>query len=86
MTRTSFGFGTPIQPDFLNAVAYPKITGLPEDGHLDLLTNDNFLDQPGTIVYDYYEKINRLQASRFAATGLTLTIKGCVVLGPLGNY
>jgi hypothetical protein len=85
MTRTSFGFGTPIQPNFLNAVAYPKITGLPEDGHLDLLTNDNFLDQPGTIVYDYYEKINRLQASRFAVTGLTLTIKGCIILGPLGE-
>jgi len=85
MTRTSFGFGTPIQPEFLNAVAYPKITGLPEDGHLDLLTNDNFLNQPGTIVFDYYEKINRLQASRFAVTGLTLTIKGCIVLGPLGE-
>lgn len=85
MTRTSFGFGTPIQPDFLNAVAHPKITGLPEDGHLDLLTNSNFLNQPGTIVYDYYEKINRLQASRFAVTGRTLTIQGCIVLGPLGE-
>ena len=85
MPRTSFGFGTPIQPEFLNAVAYPKITGLPQDGHLDLLTNDNFLNQPGTIVFDFYEKINRLQSSRFAVTGLTLTVKGATILGPLGD-
>jgi hypothetical protein len=85
MTRTSFGFGTPIQPEFLNAVAYPKITGLPEDGHLDLLTNANFLDQPGTIVYDYYEGINRLKSDRFGIAGLTITVNGFTMLGPLGD-
>jgi hypothetical protein len=85
MTRTSFGFGTPIQPEFLNAVAYPKITGLPEDGHLDLLTNDNFLNQPGTIVYDFYQKIDRLKASRFSVSGLNITVQGCTILGPLGD-
>jgi len=85
MTRTSFGFGTPIQPEFLNAVAYPKITGLPEDGHLDLLTNANFLNQPGTIVYDYYEGTNRLKSDRFGISGLTITVKGFSMLGPLGD-
>lgn len=85
MTRTSFGYGTPIEPEFLNAVAYPKITGLPEDGHLDLLTNDDFLNQPGTIVYDFYKNIDRLKASRFGVSGLSITIQGCSILGSLGE-
>jgi hypothetical protein len=76
MARTSFGFGTPIESDFLNAVAYPKITGLPEDGHLDLLTNANFLNQPGNVVYDFYRYVEALLGEPDTSGGLNFAIKG----------
>lgn len=85
MARTSFGAGSPITPEFMNAVGYPKITGLPLDGHLDLLTNGNFDQNPGNVVYDFYDMSNRLRATKDAAGGLTLRVDGGAILGPNGN-
>lgn len=85
MPRTSFGFGTPIEANFLNAVAYPKITGLPEDGHLDLLTNDNFANVPGNVVYDFYQYANALRGAAATSGGLNFTIQGFRFLKPDGT-
>ena len=85
MPRTNFGFGTPITPEFLNKVAYPKITGLSEDGHLDLITNSQLSNQPGQVLFDLYDNINRLSGSRFGVSGLVVTIRGARVLSPAGE-
>ena len=85
MARTSFGAGSPITPEFMNAVGYPKITGLPLDGHLDLLNNGNFDQAPGNVVYDFYDLANRLRSTKDAAGGLTLRIEGGTILSPNGS-
>lgn len=84
MARTSFGAGTPITPEFMQAVGAPKITGLQEDGHLDLLTNDQFERAPGNVVFDFYERSSRLKASKDLAGGLTLRVEAGSIQGPSG--
>lgn len=84
MARTSWGAGTPITAEFMTAVGSPKITGLPEDGHLDLLTNAQFDQAPGNVVFDFYERSNRLKASRDVAGGLTLRIAAGTIQAPSG--
>jgi hypothetical protein len=85
MPRTNFGSGTPITSDFLNSVGYPKITGLALDGHADLLTNSNFQNTPGTIVYDYYFEADRLKSSVDVSGGLNVKVNGTRMLKPNGE-
>jgi hypothetical protein len=85
MPRTNFGSGTPITSEFLNAVGYPKITGLALDGHLDLLTNANFQNTPGNVVYDFYADADQLKASVDVSGGLNVKVNGTRLLMPNGE-
>lgn len=85
MSRTMFTDFSPITADFLNAVGKPQITGLNEDGHLDLLTNANFQNTPGNVVYDFYQYIDAMLGHADDSGGLNFYIHGFRFLRPNGE-
>lgn len=85
MPRTNFGSGTPITAEFLNAVAYPKMTGLAQDGHGELIRNENLDQNPGSLVFDFYDKNNRLRSSRDVTGGLNLRVERANILTSTGQ-
>ena len=82
MPRTNFGHGTPITPEFLNKIARPRIDGLDEDGSLPLITNANFQNAPGNVVYDFYNYVDRGGVIRDVSGGLNIYVNSSVVLAP----
>lgn len=82
MPRTNFGHGTPISPEFLNKIARPRIDGLDEDGSLPLITNSNFQNAPGNVVYDFYDYVDRGGVIRDVSGGLNIYVNSSVILGP----
>lgn len=84
MPRSNFSTGSPITANFLNSVARPQISSQDLDGHIPLLDNTAFRNEPGVITFDFANFIDRLQAHKAVSGGLNLYIHSVTIQKPDG--
>lgn len=79
MARTTFTTSTPITSEFLNKVARPRISTVDDDGVIAPITNAGLDNQPGSLLYDFYDYVDSLAVIPNPQGGLSVIVKGGTV-------
>ena len=79
MPRTTFTTSTPITSEFLNKVARPRIGTVDDDGVIAPITNAGLDNQPGSLLYDFYDYVDSLAVVSNPQGGLSVIVKGGTV-------